>query len=146
MIKEIKNICSENKLILGLFLWIGSNIILHDYNSQRNIKTYFSNPIIYQNQKDFSKDLELEKQKLGLENINIFCENDSNTLGGHCFKKGPKEYLIKFNPKYKSKEVLKHELYHIYKWENFSLDDLLDGVLFGNYEEYRATNYSLKDK
>lgn len=142
----IKNIFTENKLFIGLCLWGISYLTLDYYNCKRNTKVYFSDPVVYSNQEELLKDLEIEKQKLSLENINILCEDDLNVKGGWCFKTGPKKYLIKFNPKYKSKKILKHELYHIYKRENFSLDDLLNGISFGHYEEWRATNYSLKEE
>ena len=144
MIRKItKTICAR-KLVLGVCLWAGLYLTAGYLNVQRNKEAYLSNPIVYSSQEDLLKSLELEKQKLGLESTNISCEDDVAVQGGHSFRIGSGKYVIKFNPAYKSRKVLRHELYHIKKWESFSLDDLLDGLLFGQYEEWRATNYSLK--
>ncbi|MDO8509482.1 MAG: hypothetical protein Q7S27_07440 [Nanoarchaeota archaeon] len=144
MIRKIaRGICAR-KLVMGLCLWAGLYLTVDYLNVQRNREAYLANPVVYSSQDDFLKGLELEKQKLGLENIDISCEDDIAVQGGHSFKIDSEKYVIKFNPIYKSRKVLRHELYHIKKWESFSLDDLLDGFLFGQYEEWRATNYSLK--
>lgn len=145
MVTRLKNFLKENKLLLGISLWISMYIFAHDYNVCRNRRVYFSNPVPYKTEEEFLIDLEKEKSKLGLEDVTIVCDDDSSILGGHCFKKGYKKYLIKFNPHYKTLLVLKHEMYHVKKYENFSLDDLLDGILLGEYEEWKATNYSLEE-
>lgn len=145
MIKKITKAIYDRRLFLGIIFWVSSYLSLDYLNVQRNKETYFSNPMIYSSQEELLNDLEIEKQKLGLENISVSCKDDATIKGGHCFRISPKNYVINFNPSHKTKKILKHELYHVYKWENFSLDDLLDGLLFGEYEEWRATNYSLKE-
>jgi hypothetical protein len=145
MYKHIKDFIQRRKLLFGITLWAGLYLTINYFNVQRNREAYFSNPIVYKTEENFLHDLELEKQKLGLRNINISCEDDKSIQGGHCFRKGEGRYLIKFNPAHKSERVLRHELYHIKKFESFSLDDLLDGILFGGYEEWRATTYSLQE-
>lgn len=125
-------------------LWMSLYTTVGYLNIKRNRELYLSNPITYNSEEDFLLDLEKEKHQLGLENITISCEDDENIPVGHCSREVEGKYLIKFNPVHKSRRVLRHELYHIKKYESFSLDDLLDGLLLGGYEEWRATNYSLQ--
>ncbi len=145
MYRRLSNLFQRRELFLGLSLWASLYLTAKYINISRNREIYLLNPIVYNSEEDFLQDLKQEKSKLGLDNIKISCENDKNIEGGHCFREGKEKYLIKFNPSHKSKKVLRHELYHIKKYESFSLDDLLDGLFFGGYEEWRATNYSLQE-
>jgi hypothetical protein len=147
MLEDIWKLIKKRKIELSaLVLWLGSLISLDIANVYRNREAYFKNPIVYSSQEDFLNDLEAEKKKLGLEKLEIICEDDTDIEGGHSWKRGDKKYLVKFNPKYKTKRVLRHELYHIKKWEEegLSLSGILNSFSLGKYEEYRATSYSLK--
>ncbi len=144
MLRKITEFVGNKKLFFGIFLWIGSYFTLSNFNAERNRKVYLLNPNLYFGSQNFLKDFELEKKKLGLEHISILHEDDYDVPAGLSFRLGDGKYLIRFNPECKSKELIRHELYHVKKWEEFSLDDLLDCLLLGQYEELRATNYSIE--
>ncbi len=130
--------------LIGFAVWASIILSFQYANAQRNIKTYLVNPIVYISEEEFQRDLKIKKKRLGLENTIISCKDDADIYGGHCFK-NEGGYLLRFNPKYKTPQALSHELYHVKKWEEGFLGELLNALSWGQYEEWQATSYAIAD-
>jgi hypothetical protein len=130
---------------LGVFLFAALNMGFRWYECNRNREAYLSEQALYSSETELNADLKVEKQKLGLGAVDIIVQETSDVACGQCRPIAEKQYLILFNPQCKSKRVLRHELYHIYGMENFTLDDILWLPTLGEFEEWKATNYSLEE-
>jgi hypothetical protein len=131
-----------------LIVWGLSTILASYCNSRRNIEVYLNaNNPLYQNEEELNADLDKEKAKLGLQSLDIVVKENDEVDCGHVIRR-EERYVISLNPKCKTKIVLRHELYHVKKRTEesaWTLENLLNGITWGEYEEWNATNYSLEE-
>ncbi|MDP1695588.1 MAG: hypothetical protein Q8L29_01590 [archaeon] len=147
--KRLDYIVNSSKFIPYIFagVFVLSNLIFLEANVLRNREAYFNSPNIYKSDEEFKKDFEKEKKQLGLENITIEFTKDDSIRGGWCKKYGDK-YLLKMNPEFWSRRILKHELYHIKEYEvenNLTFRRIANIFFLDNIEEWDATSYSLNE-
>jgi len=114
----------------------------------RNRKVYKTQA--YSSQAELESAFEKEKKKLGLENLNINLEivsdvNEPRLIGECVYYPPGEDYTIRLNEKYKTREALRHELYHAHR--------IYTGHIKGSarridprftYEDWIATSYGLK--
>lgn len=123
---------------------VGFNIT----NAIRNTKLY-KTPA-YSSNEILKTEFEKEKKKLSLENLSIELEvvNDTNNPDfiGQCVYNYDGRYNILVGESYKTRGVLRHELYHAYRIYNSHIKKAR--IKFSpkdTYEDWKATSYGLKE-
>lgn len=111
-------------------------------NGLRNHAVLQDSPI-YLSPEDFSRDVTIEKHKLGLDNVIVATEFPITEPSAHTYKIMDHTYIISFNPSYARKVVLRHELYHVKQLEESSFL-LPKSSPLNCLHEWAATSYALK--
>lgn len=133
----------NKELLVALALWLSAGFIGNYINARRNQEVYLSKPIpCYASQEELLKDAEIEKRKLGLEEVAIKLNEDPCMIENVTTRQR-NGFRITFNSQQKNRLVLRHELFHINQWGKVNLVDFLT---MGNYNEYRATSYSIANE
>ncbi len=101
----------------------------------------------YSSNEVLKSEFEKEKKKLGLEHLCINIEIvDNPKFIGQCVPKDPNNYTIRIGKNYRTRGVLRHELYHLYRIHNGYFNKMRDSRHpLMTYEEWIATSYGLKE-
>ena len=126
---------------------IGISLFGFAYESVRNVNVlrnryYQNNTIKYTTETELRTDLDKQIKLLHLENqtIQLKYEAIPDFRGG--VRGGSGNYTITLHPDYKSRFVIRHELFHIYRYVNNKIQNY---PLSKYFEEWLATSYAADD-
>jgi len=119
-------------------------------NAARNTKLYKTQA--YTSNEILRAEFEKEKKKRGLENLDIDLEivdevNDVNEpeLIGRCVYTYGGDYIIRIGENYKTRGVLRHELFHAHRiYTGHIKSARIRFNPLDTYEDWIATSYGLK--
>lgn len=149
-LKQFYRTRKKTALFCAGLLYLGFSFMLPDcVNEVRNLKLRDKpDAPRYLTEEQMRVDLEKEKKRLGLENVVIRSKfvNDGSIAYAGPLKSG-RGYLLALG-KGRNIDVLQHELWHVYEYEqgilsNSFLYELLN-PLHSTLGEWRATSYALE--
>lgn len=139
----------EKKHIPEYIFIISSYFIIKDFmpdllNSLRNRHFLLNHShCAYSNEEEAKKDLGIEKDKLGLNDLEINLNFDDETENANTVFEKDKPYKISLGKGTRNRLSLRHELYHIKRNEKQGYSFWI--YLLTGIEEWKATSYAIED-